>query len=180
MKHTGQADILMLSTKSKSAQRMDLIQMRYFWIYVTVGILTASSMSAENAKKLEFCNRLISTQLDENSFKYELQIQLKLAGYYQGKIDGIIGPVSCEALDKSLTNAGAGDAKNFNGDGFIKAIPKFTVVKKDKLANSVTLDDVMRLPGRIEALESNIQELKKTNAYLLKYVKYLRSRIEKK
>ena len=153
--------------------------MRYFWIYAIVGILTASSLSAESVKKLEFCNRSISTQLDENIFKYELQVQLKLAGYYQGKIDGIIGPISCDALDKSLTNARAGETKSFNGDGFLKVLPKFTIVKKDKLANSVTMDDVIRLPGRIEAMEKSIQELKKTNSYLLKYVNYLRSRIEK-
>ena len=154
--------------------------MRHFWIYATVGILTASSLNAENAKKLEFCNRSISTQLDENTFKFELQVQLKLAGYYQGKIDGIIGPISCDALGKSLTNARAGETKSFNGDGFLKALPKFTIVKKDKLANSVTMDDVMRLPGRFEAMESSIQHLKKSNEYLLKYVKYLRSKIEKK
>ena len=128
---------------------------------------------------MDFCGRLISTQLDEITFKYELQVQLKLAGYYQGKIDGIIGPISCDALDKSLTNARAGETKSFNGDGFLKALPKFTIVKKDKLANSVTMDDVIRLPGRIEAMEKSIQELKKTNSYLLKYVNYLRSRIEK-
>lgn len=154
--------------------------MRYFWIYAIVGSLAASSLSAESEKKLEFCNRSISTQLDENIFKYELQIQLKLAGYYQGKIDGIIGPISCDALDKSLTSARAGDTKSFNGDGFLKALPKFTIVKKDKLANSVTMDDVIRLPGRFDTMESSIQHLKKSNAYLLKYVKYLRSKIEKK
>ena len=159
---------------------MDLTQMRHFWIYVTVGILTANALSAENTQKLEFCDRLISSQLDEKSFKYELQIQLKLAGYYQGKIDGIIGPISCDALEKSLTNAGAGDAKSFNGDGFLKALPKFTIVKKDKLADSVTMDDVMRLPKKFDDMESSIQELKKSNAYLLKYVKYLRSQIKKK
>jgi hypothetical protein len=159
---------------------MELAQMRYFWIYAIVGILTASSLNAENAKKLEFCNRSISTQLDENTFKFELQVQLKLAGYYQGKIDGIIGPISCDALDKSLTNARAGDTKSLNGDGFLEALPRFTIVKKDKLANSVTMDDIIRLPGRFEAMESSIQHLKKSNEYLLKYVKYLRSKIEKK
>jgi hypothetical protein len=153
--------------------------MRYFLIYATVGFLTASSLPAENTEKLKFCNRSISTQLDEHTFSYELQVQLKLAGYYQGAIDGIIGPISCDALDKSLTNARAGDTKSFNGDGFLKALPNFTIVKKDKLANSVTIDDVMRLPGRVKDMESSIQQLKKSNRYLLNYVKYLRSRIEK-
>ena len=154
--------------------------MRHFWIYLAVGILASSSLIAENSKNLEFCNRSISTQLDETTFKYELQVQLKLAGYYQGKIDGIIGPISCEALNNGLTSARAGDAKTFNGDGFLKALPNFTIVKKDKLANSVTMDDVMRLPGKFDDMETSVQELKKSNAYLLKYVKYLRSKIEKK
>ncbi len=154
--------------------------MRFFWAYSAVGILAANLLLAENAEKLEFCDRSISTQLDENTFNYELQVQLKLAGYYEGNIDGIIGPITCEALDRGLINAGAGDAKSFNGDGFLRALPNFTLVKKDKIANSVTMDDIMRLPGRVEAMETSIQELKKSNDYLLKYVKFLRSKIEKK
>lgn len=154
--------------------------MRFFWVYATVATLAATPLIAENAKNLEFCKRSINTQLDGNTFKYELQVQLKLAGYYEGRIDGIIGPMTCEALDRSLTNAGAGDAKSFNGDGFLTALPNFTITKKDELASSVTMDDVMKLPGKLEAMEASIRELKKSNTYLLKYVKYLRSKIEKK
>jgi len=143
-------------------------------------IIPLSGLSAEENKSIDFCNRQLISELDPTSFIYELQIQLKLAGYYEGKVDGIIGPVSCSALLQSLQNAGVADTGAVDGDKLLIVLPSISVKKNDTKEASITLSDLAEVPEKIKLIDAQIDKLKSENKYLLNYVRYLRAQLKRR
>lgn len=141
-------------------------------------IIPLSGLSAEENKPLEVCERQLISELDLISFAYELQIQLKLAGYYEGKIDGIIGPISCGALLQSLQNAGVSDTGEVDGDKLLIVLPSISVKENDTKEASITLSDLAEVPEKINLIHAEIDKLKSENKYLLKYVRYLHAQLK--
>ena len=146
----------------------------FFFIFPFAGLF------AEENKPLEFCERQLISELDSISFAYELQIQLKLAGYYEGKIDGIIGPISCSALLQSLQNAGVSDTGAVDGDKLLIVLPSISVKENDTKEASITLRDLATVPEKINMIEAEIKELRSENKYLLKYVRYLHAQLKQR
>jgi len=146
----------------------------FFFIFPLAGLF------AEENKPLEFCERQLISELDSISFAYELQIQLKLAGYYEGKIDGIIGPISCSALLQSLQNAGVSDTGAVDGDKLLIVLPSISVKENDTKESSITLRDLATVPEKINMIEAEIKELRSENKYLLKYVRYLHAQLKQR
>ena len=141
-------------------------------------IIPLSGLSAEENKPLEVCERQLISELDLISFAYELQIQLKLAGYYEGKIDGIIGPISCSALIQSLQNAGVSDTGAVDGDKLLIVLPSISVKENDTKESSITLSDLAEVPEKINLIHAELDKLKSENKYLLKYVRYLHAQLK--
>ena len=146
----------------------------FFFIFPFAGLF------AEENKSIDFCDRQLISELDSISFAYELQIQLKLAGYYEGKIDGIIGPISCSALLQSLQNAGVSDTGAVNGDKLLIVLPSISVKENDTKESSITLRDLATVPEKINMIEAEIKELRSENKYLLKYVRYLHAQLKQR
>ena len=143
-------------------------------------LIPLSGLSAEENKSIDFCDRQLISELDSISFAYELQIQLKLAGYYEGKIDGIIGPISCSALLQSLQNAGVSDTGAVDGDKLLIVLPSISVKENDTKESSITLSDLATVPEKINMIEAEIKELRSENKYLLKYVRYLHAQLKQR
>lgn len=143
-------------------------------------ILPFAGLFAEENKPLEVCERQLISELDATSFIYELQIQLKLAGYYEGKVDGIIGPVSCSALLQSLQNAGVADTGAVDGDKLLIVLPSISVKENDTKESSITLSDLAEVPEKINLIHAEIDKLKSENKYLLNYVRYLRAQLKRR
>ena len=146
----------------------------FFFIFPFAGLF------AEENKSIDFCDRQLISELDSISFAYELQIQLKLAGYYEGKIDGIIGPLSCSALLQSLQTAGVSDTGAVNGDKLLIVLPSISVKKNDTKEASITLSDLAEVPEKIKLIDAQIDKLKSENKYLLNYVRYLRAQLKRR
>jgi len=146
----------------------------FFFIFPFAGLF------AEENKSIDFCDRQLISELDSISFAYELQIQLKLAGYYEGKIDGIIGPISCSALLQSLQNAGVSDTGAVDGDKLLIVLPSISVKENDTKESSITLRDLATVPEKINMIEAEIKELRSENKYLLKYVRYLHAQLKQR
>jgi len=146
----------------------------FFFIFPFAGLF------AEENKSIDFCDRQLISELDSISFAYELQIQLKLAGYYEGKIDGIIGPLSCSALLQSLQTAGVSDTGAVNGDKLLIVLPSISVKENDTKESSITLRDLATVPEKINMIEAEIKELRSENKYLLKYVRYLHAQLKQR
>jgi len=146
----------------------------FFFIFPFAGLF------AEENKSIDFCDRQLISELDSISFAYELQIQLKLAGYYEGKIDGIIGPISCSALLQSLQNAGVSDTGAVDGDKLLIVLPSISVKENDTKESSITLSDLATVPEKINMIEAEIKELRSENKYLLKYVRYLHAQLKQR
>ena len=143
-------------------------------------LIPLSGLSAEENKPLEVCERRLISELDPTSFIYELQIQLKLAGYYEGKVDGIIGPVSCSALLQSLQNAGVADTGAVDGDKLLIVLPSISVKENDTNEASITLNDIAELPEKINLIDAELDKLRSENKYLLNYVRYLHAQLKKR
>ena len=143
-------------------------------------LIPLSGLSAEENKPLEVCERRLISELDPTSFIYELQIQLKLAGYYEGKVDGIIGPVSCSALLQSLQNAGVADTGAVDGDKLLIVLPSISVKENDTKEASITLNDIAELPEKINLIDAELDKLRSENKYLLNYVRYLHAQLKKR
>lgn len=143
-------------------------------------LIPLSGLSAEENKPLEVCERRLISELDPTSFIYELQIQLKLAGYYEGKVDGIIGPVSCSALLQSLQNAGVADTGAVDGDKLLIVLPSISVKENDTKEASITLNDIAELPEKINLIDAELDKLRSENKYLLNYVRYLHAQLKRR
>ena len=146
----------------------------FFFIFPFAGLF------AEENKPLEFCERQLISELDSISFAYEMQIQLKLAGYYEGKIDGIIGPISCSALLQSLQNAGVSDTGAVDGDKLLIVLPSISVKENDTKEASISLNDLAELPEKINLIDAELKKLRSENKYLLKYVRYLHAQLKRR
>ena len=142
-------------------------------------IIALSELSAEENKPVNFCDRQLISELDAISFAYELQIQLKLAGYYEGKIDGIIGPISCSALLQSLQNAGVSDTGAVDGDKLLIVLPAISVKENVTKESSITLSDLAEVPEKINLIDTEIDKLRSENKYLLNYVRYLHAQLKR-
>ena len=143
-------------------------------------IIALSELSAEENKPVNFCDRQLISELDAISFAYELQIQLKLAGYYEGKIDGIIGPISCSALLQSLQNAGVSDTGAVDGDKLLIVLPAISVKENVTKESSITLSDLAEVPEKINLIDTEIDKLRSENKYLLNYVRYLHAQLKRR